>query len=98
VRRPWFVSSGARLVNFRRLVAFKRFQEVGDSGLQRSRLILSVGGLEFVADEVPEQAEVSSFFFRRLKIFCPHVLAHRWLPATKIRVGREIITLIERYN
>jgi hypothetical protein len=57
---------------------FKLFQEVCDSGLQRSRLILSVGGREFVADEVPEQAEVGSFFFRRLKIFCPHVLAHRW--------------------
>ena len=59
-------------MNSRRLVMFK-IQEVCE--LQRSRLILSVGGLEFVTDEVPEQAEVSSFFFRRLKIFCPHVLA-----------------------
>jgi hypothetical protein len=85
-------------MNFRRLVMVKLFQEVCDSGLQRSRLILSVGGMEFVTDEVPEQAEVSSFFFRRLKIFCPHVLAHRWVPATKNRDGHEIITLIARYN
>ncbi|HEV8467900.1 MAG TPA: hypothetical protein VGQ63_23190 [Pseudolabrys sp.] len=76
----------------------KLIQEVCDSRLQRSRLILSVGGMEFVTDEVPEQAEVSSFFFRRLNIFCPHVLAHRWVPATKNRDGQEIITLIERYN
>jgi hypothetical protein len=75
---------------------FKLFQEVCE--LQRSSLILSVGGLEFVTDEVPEQAEVSAFFFRRLKIFCPHVLAHRWLPATKNRDGHEIITQIERCN
>jgi hypothetical protein len=60
-------------VNFKRLVMFKLFQEVCE--LQRSRLILSVGGMEFVTDEVPEQAVVSSFFLRRLKIFCPHVLA-----------------------
>ena len=85
-------------MNFRRLVMVKLFQEVCDSRLQRSRLILSVGGMEFVTDEVPEQAEVSSFFFRRLNIFCPHVLAHRWVPATKNRDGQEIITLIERYN
>jgi len=85
-------------MNFRRLVVVKLIQEVCDSRLQRSRLILSVGGMEFVTDEVPEQAEVSSFFFRRLKIFCPHVLAHRWVPATKNRDGQEIITLIERYN
>jgi len=85
-------------VNFRRFVMFRLFQEVCDSGLQRSRLILSVRGLEFVSDEVAEQAEVSSFFFRRLKIFCLHVIAHRWLPATKNRDGREIITRIERYN
>ena len=74
----------------------KLFQEICDSGLQRSRLLLSI--VEFVSDEVPEQAEVSSFFFRRLNIFCPHVLAHRWVPATKNRDGQEIITLIERYN
>ena len=85
-------------MNFRRLVMFKLFKEVCDLVLQRSRLILCVGGREFVTDEVPEQAEVSSFFFRRLKIFCPHVLAHRWVPATKNRVGHEIITRIERYN
>jgi hypothetical protein len=85
-------------MNFRRLVVVKLIQEVCDSRLQRSRLILSVGGMEFVTDEVPEQAEVSSFFFRRLNIFCPHVLAHRWVPATKNRDGQEIITLIERYN
>jgi hypothetical protein len=75
---------------------FKLFQEVCDSGLQRSSL--SVGGMAFVSDEVPEQAEVSSFFFRRLKVLCLHVLAHGWLPATENRYGREIITLIERYN
>ena len=85
-------------MNFRRLVVVKLIQEVCDSRLQRSRLILSVGGMEFVTDEVPKQAEVSSFFFRRLNIFCPHVLAHRWVPATKNRDGQEIITLIERYN
>ena len=85
-------------MNFRRLVVVKLIQEVCDLRLQRSRLILSVGGMEFVTDEVPEQAEVSSFFFRRLNIFCPHVLAHRWVPATKNRDGQEIITLIERYN
>ena len=62
---------------------FKLFQEVCDLGSQRSRLILSVGGLEFVSDEVPEQTEVRSFFFRRLKILCLHELAHRWLPAIK---------------
>lgn len=63
-------------MNFRRLVMFKLklFQEVCDSGLQRSRLLLSVGSLEVVSDEVPEQAEVSSFFFRCLKIFFLHVL------------------------
>ena len=38
---------------------FKLSQEV--CGLQRSHLIPSVGRLEFVTDEVPEQAEVSSF-------------------------------------
>ena len=64
-------------MNFRRLVVFKLFQEVCDSGLQRSRLLLSIVGLEFVSDEVPEQAEVSSFFFRCLKIFCLHGLALR---------------------
>jgi hypothetical protein len=65
-------------VNSRRLVMFKLFQEARE--LQRSRLILSVGGLEFITDEVPEQAVVSSFFFRRLKIFCPHVLALCYCP------------------
>ena len=59
-------------MNSRRLVMFKLSPEV--CGLQRSHLILSVGRLEFVTDEVPEQAEVSSFFFRCLKIFCLHVL------------------------
>ena len=83
-------------MNSRRLVMFKLSQEV--CGLQRSRLILSAGILEFVTDEVPEQAEVSSFFFRRLKVLCLHVFAHRWLPATENRYGREIITRIERYN
>jgi len=52
---------------------FKLFQEVCE--LQRARLILPEGHLVFVTDEVPEQAVVSSFFFRRLKIFCSHVLA-----------------------
>ena len=61
-------------MNFRRLVMFKFFQEVCHSGLQRSPLLPSVVGLKFVSDEVPEQAEVSSFFFRCLKIFCLHVL------------------------
>ena len=61
-------------MNSRRLVVFKRFQEVRDSRLERSRLLLSIVGLEFVSDEVPEQAEVSSFFFRCLKIFFLHVL------------------------
>ena len=65
-------------MNFRRLVTFKLFQEVCE--LQRSPSILSVGGLEYVTDEVPEQAVVSSFFFRRLKIFCPHVLALCYCP------------------
>jgi oligoribonuclease (3'-5' exoribonuclease) len=51
-------------------------------------MILSVGGLAFVSDEVPEQAEVSSFFFRGLKVLCLQVLAHRWLPATKNRDER----------
>jgi hypothetical protein len=51
---------------------FKLFQL---RALQRSCLILCVGGLEFITDEVPEQAVISSFFFRRLMIFCPHVLA-----------------------
>jgi len=75
-------------MNFRRLVVVKLIQEVCDSGLQRSRMILSVGGLAFVSDEVPEQAEVSSFFFRGLKVLCLQVLAHRWLPATKNRDER----------
>jgi len=47
--------------------------------LQRSPLILSIGGVVFTANEVSEQAEVSSFFFR-LKIRCLDELAHRWLP------------------
>jgi hypothetical protein len=53
-------------VNFKRLVMFKLLQEVCE--LQGPGLILSVRSLEFVTDEVPEQAVVSSFFFRRLKI------------------------------
>jgi hypothetical protein len=61
-------------MNFRRLVTFKLFQEVCMS--QRSCLILSVGGLELVTDEVPEQAVVCPSFFRPLKIFCSRVLAH----------------------
>jgi len=69
-----------RLVNFRRLVVFKLFQKICESGLQRSRLLLSKVALEFVSDEVPEQTEVSSFFFRCLKIFCLHVLALRYCP------------------
>ena len=60
-------------MNFRRLVMFK-IQEVCE--LQMSRLFLAVGGLEFVTDEVSEQAVVSSFFFRSLMIFGPHVHAH----------------------
>ena len=67
-------------MNLRRLVMFKLFQEVCYSGLQRSRLLLSVGSLEVVSDEVPEQAEVRSFFFRCLKIFCLHGLALRYCP------------------
>jgi oligoribonuclease (3'-5' exoribonuclease) len=67
---------------------FKFFQEVCHSGLQRSPLLPSVVGLKFVSDEVPEQAEVSSFFFRGLKVLCLQVLAHRWLPATKNRDER----------
>ena len=59
---------------------FMLFQEVCESGLQGSRLLLSMEGLEFVSDEVPEQAEVSSFFFRCLKIFCVHVIALRRCP------------------
>jgi hypothetical protein len=69
-----------RLVNFRRLEMLKIFQEVCDSWLQRSRLLPSIVGLEFVSDEVPEQAEVSPFFLRFLKIFCLHVLALRYCP------------------
>jgi hypothetical protein len=65
---------------------FKLFQEVCD--LQRSRLILPVGGLEFVADEVPEQAVVSSFFFRRLKIFCLHVLTLYYCPQSRIETAQ----------
>jgi hypothetical protein len=57
---------------------FKLFLEVCE--LQRSRLILFVEGLEFITDKVPEQAVVSSFFFRRLKISCPHVLALCYCP------------------
>jgi hypothetical protein len=73
-------------VNSRRLVISKLFQEVCE--LQRSCLILSVGGLEFVTDEVPEQAVVSSFFFRHLKIFCPHVLVLCCCPQQESRMAR----------
>ena len=81
-------------MNFKRLVMFKLFQEVCE--LQRSSLILSVGGLEFVTDEVPEQAVISSFFFRRLMIFCPHVLARCYCPQS--RIERKIIMRVERCN
>ena len=74
-------------MNFRRLV-------MSELLVQSSRLILSVGGPEFTTDEVPEQLVVSSFFFRLLKIFCPHVVAFLLLPAR----WREIITRIERRN
>ena len=80
-------------MNSRRLVMFKLSPEV--CGLQRSRLILSVGSLEFVTYEVPEQAEVSSFFFRPLNIFCPHVMA---LCCCRKSGWREIITRVERCN
>ena len=69
---------------------FKLFKEVCDSVLQRSRLILCVGGREFVTDEVPEQAEVSSFFFRRLMIFRPHVLARCCCPQPRIELGTKL--------
>ena len=65
-------------MNLKRLVMFKLFQEV--SGLQRSCLTFSVASWEFVTDEVPEQTVVSPFFIRRLKIFCPHVVAHCCCP------------------
>jgi len=60
-------------VNSRRLVMFKLFQEVRE--LRGSRSILSARGLKFVTDEIPEQAVVSSFFFRPLNFFCSHVIA-----------------------
>jgi hypothetical protein len=76
---------------------FKLFQEVCE--LQRSCLILSIGGLNFVTDEVPEQAVVSSFFFRRLMIFCPHVARALLSPAIKNRdsakLSRELSVAIE---
>ena len=75
---------------------FKLFQEVCE--LQRSRLILPVGGLEFVTDEVPEQAVVSSLFFRCLKIFCPHVLTLFTIARNQESRQRKIITRIERRN
>jgi hypothetical protein len=83
-----------RLVNFRRLVMLK-IKEVCE--LQRSRLILAIGGLEFVTDEVSEQTIVSSFFFRRLMIFCLHVHAHCYCRNQESR-SRKIITSIERCN
>jgi hypothetical protein len=67
---------------------FKLFQEVCE--LQRSRLVLPVGGLEFVTDEVPEQAVVSSFFFRCLKIFCPHVLIPYYCPQSRIETAQKL--------
>jgi hypothetical protein len=85
------------LVNFRRLVMLEIFQEVCDSWLQRSRLLLSIVGLEFVSDEVPEQAEVRPFFSRFLKIFCLHVLALRYCPQ-RIEIAQIMISRIERYN
>ena len=63
-------------MNLKRLAMFKLFQEVSDLGLQRSCLTFSAASLHFVTDEVPEQTVVSPFFIRRLKIFCPHVVAH----------------------
>src|SRR5262245_61521148 len=57
---------------------FELFQEVCE--LQGSRSIFSAGSLKFVADEIPEQAVVSSFFFRPLNFFCPHVIALCWCP------------------
>ena len=59
-------------MNFKWLVIFKLLQVCE---LQRSCLILSVEGPKFVTDEVTEQAVISSFLFRRLMIFCPHVPA-----------------------
>ena len=73
-------------MNFKRLVMFRLFQEVCE--LQRSCVILSVGGLEFVTDEIPEQAIVSSFFFRRLMIFRPHVLARCCCPQSRIEIAQ----------
>jgi len=82
-------------VNFRQLVMFKVFQVARE--LQRLRLILSVGGLEVIADEIPEQAVVSSLFFRRLKIFRLHVLALCYRAQQESR-QRKTITQIVRRN
>ena len=60
-------------------------------------MILAIEGVVFIADEVPEQAEVSSFFLRRLKILCLHVLAPS-LVARENRDGSKIITPLERYK
>ena len=57
-------------MNFRRLVMFKLFQEVCE--LLKVALDSLCRRPEFVTDEVPEQAVVSSFFFRSLKVFCSH--------------------------
>jgi len=71
---------------------FKLFQEVCE--LQGSRSILSAGSLQFVADEVPEQAVVGSFFFRPLNFFS-HVIALCCCPQIEMR---EIIIRVERCN
>ena len=68
-------------MNRKRLVMFMLCE------LQRSCLILAVRGLELVTDEVPEQSVVSPFFFRRLMIFCPHVVPLSCCPQPKIEMA-----------
>jgi hypothetical protein len=82
-----FLKKNARLVNLKRLAMFKLFQEVSDLGLQRSGLTFCVASLDFVTDEVPEQTVVSPFFIRRLKVFCPHVVAHCCCPQPRIEMA-----------
>ena len=54
---------------------FKLFQEIRNSGRQRSRLIFLVRDREFLTDKVTKQAVVSPPFFQRLKLFCPHAIS-----------------------
>jgi hypothetical protein len=77
---------------------FKLFQEIRNSGRQRSRLIFLVRDREFLTDKVTKQAVVSPPFFQRLKLFCPHAISLLFAPRSRFVANTQLQRIVPIVN